>query len=143
MILLCAYPKNHNKDVQPSGPAQPVSGGCHRWLLWRCAGAVHPFLRPGGYRGGSLKSKKGGKTMLDKFLLRLYIWLDDTKRLITSILGNKQASAQIPKRILDELARCFLQDIIAFYETVEGREEYEEWKLAQAQQTPQNTPQSP
>ena len=81
--------------------------------------------------------------MLDKFLLCLYIWLDDTKRLITSILGNKQASAQIPKRILDELARCFLPDIIAFYETVEGREEYEEWKLTQTQQTPQNAPQSP
>lgn len=81
--------------------------------------------------------------MLDKFLLRLYIWLDDTKRLITSILGNKQASAQIPKRILDELARCFLPDIIAFYETIEGREEYEEWKLAQTQKTPQNAPRSP
>ncbi|MBQ9762333.1 MAG: hypothetical protein IJV82_04560 [Oscillospiraceae bacterium] len=59
------------------------------------------------------------------------------------MLGNKQASAQIPKRILDELARCFLPDIIAFYETVEGREEYEEWNLAQTQQTPQNAPQYP
>ena len=81
--------------------------------------------------------------MLDKFLLRLYIWLDDTKRLIISILCNKRASAKIPKRILDELARCFLPDIIAYYETVEGREEYEKWKLAQTHQTPQNAPQSP
>ena len=81
--------------------------------------------------------------MLDKFSLRLYIWLDDTKRLITSILGNKQASAQIPKRILDELARCLLPDITAFYESPEGRAEYEEWKLTQAQQTPQNAPQRP
>ena len=81
--------------------------------------------------------------MLDKILLRLYIWLDDTKRLIFSILCNKRASAKIPKHILDELARCFLPDIIAFYETVEGREEYEEWKLAQTQQTPQNAPQRP
>ena len=75
--------------------------------------------------------------MLDKFLLHLYIWLDDTKRLITRILGNKQASAQIPKRILDELARCLLPDIIAYYETVDGRKEYEAWKLAQTQQAPQ------
>ena len=81
--------------------------------------------------------------MLDKFLLRLYIWLNDTKRLIISILCNNRASAQIPKRILDELARCFLPDIIAFYEAVEGREEYEEWMVAQAQQSPQNAPQSP
>ena len=81
--------------------------------------------------------------MLDKFLLRLYIWLDDTKRLITSILGNKQASAQIPKHILDELARCFLPDILAFYETAEGRDEYEKWKHTQTLQTPQNAPQRP
>ena len=81
--------------------------------------------------------------MLDKFLLRLYIWLDDTKRLIVNILSNKRSSAQIPKHILDELARCFLPDILAFYETVEGRKEYDECKLAQAQQTPQNVPQSP
>ena len=81
--------------------------------------------------------------MLEKFLLRLYIWLDNTKRLITSILCNKRASAKIPKRILDKLARCFLPDIIAYCETVEGREEYEAWKATQTQQTPQNAPQSP
>lgn len=79
--------------------------------------------------------------MLDKFLLRLYIGLADTKRLIVNILSNKRASAQIPKHILDELARCFLPDIIAFYEAVEGREEYEKWKLAQTQQTSQNATQ--
>ena len=64
------------------------------------------------------------------------------KNCIISLLRDKSASARIPKRILDELARCFLPDIIAFYETPEGREEYEKWKLTQTQQTPQNTPQS-
>ena len=81
--------------------------------------------------------------MLEKYFLRLYIFAESLKALIISVVCNKRASAKIPKRILDELARCFLQDIIAFYETAEGREEYEEWKLAQAQQTPQNAPQSP
>ena len=81
--------------------------------------------------------------MLEIILLHLYIWLADTKRLIVNILSNKRASAKIPKHILDELARCFLPDILAFYETVEGRTEYEEWKLAQTQQTPQNAPQRP
>ena len=81
--------------------------------------------------------------MLEIILLHLYIWFDYTKRLIVNILGNKRASAQIPKRILDELARCFLPDIIAFYEAPEGREEYEKWKVAQAQQPPQNAPQRP
>ena len=81
--------------------------------------------------------------MLERFLIRLYIEFDYLKELTVSILRSKRASAKLPKHIMDELARCFLPDILAFYETVEGREEYEEWKLAQAQQTPQNAPQSP
>ena len=81
--------------------------------------------------------------MLERFFLQLYFRLVDMKSCIISLLHDKSASVKIPKRILDELARCLLPDIIAFYESPEGREEYEEWKLAQAQQTPQNTPQSP
>ena len=81
--------------------------------------------------------------MLERIFLQLYLCLVDMKSCIISILRDKSASAKIPKRILDELARCFLPDIIAYYETVEGREEYEAWKAAQTQQTPQNAPQSP
>ena len=81
--------------------------------------------------------------MLERFFLQLYLCLEDMKNCIISLLRDKSASAKIPKRILDELARCFLPDIIAYYETVDGREEYEAWKLAQTQQTPQNAPQSP
>ena len=81
--------------------------------------------------------------MIERFFLQLYICLEDMKNCIISLLRDKSASAQIPKRILDELARCFLPDIIAFYESPEGCEEYEEWKLAQIQQKPQNAPQSP
>lgn len=65
------------------------------------------------------------------------------KNCIIRLLRDKSASAKIPKRILDELARCFLPDIIAFYDSPEGREEYEKWKLAQAQQPTQNASQSP
>ena len=81
--------------------------------------------------------------MLEKLFLRLYIYLANLNDCIISLLCSKRASAKLPKHVLDELARCFLPDIIAFYETVEGREEYEEWKLTQTQQTPQNAPQSP
>lgn len=34
----------------------------------------------------------------------------------------------IPKHELESLARCFLPDIQAFFESEEGRMEYEEWK---------------
>ena len=81
--------------------------------------------------------------MLERILLQLYLCLVDMKSCIISLLRDKSASAKIPKRILDELARCLLPDIIAFYESPEGREEYEKWKLTQAQQTPQNAPQRP
>lgn len=38
----------------------------------------------------------------------------------------------IPKHELETLARCFLPDIQAFFETEEGRKEYELWKEEQA-----------
>lgn len=37
----------------------------------------------------------------------------------------------IPKAVYDELARCFLPDIVAFYESNEGKKEYENWKNKQ------------
>ncbi len=38
----------------------------------------------------------------------------------------------IPKHELEALARCFLPDIQAFFESEDGRKEYEEWKEEQA-----------
>lgn len=34
----------------------------------------------------------------------------------------------IPKSVYEELARSFLPDIIAFFESEEGKQEYEIWK---------------
>ena len=34
----------------------------------------------------------------------------------------------IPDDVLESLARCFLPDIIAFYETEEGQEYFAQWK---------------
>ena len=34
---------------------------------------------------------------------------------------------EIPKHELQALARAFVDDIIAFFETEEGQKEYEEW----------------
>ena len=38
---------------------------------------------------------------------------------------------QIPDHIRMEIARCILPDIIAFYESEEGRKEFEAWKAEQ------------
>ncbi len=36
--------------------------------------------------------------------------------------------SNIPKEELETIARCFLPDIIAFFESEEGKEEFEKWK---------------
>lgn len=46
---------------------------------------------------------------------------------------------KIPKHELESLARCFLSDIQAFFESEEGRREYEEWKAEQAKIKAQET----
>lgn len=38
----------------------------------------------------------------------------------------------IPKHELEALARCFLPDIQAFFESEEGRQEYMAWREQQA-----------
>ncbi len=45
----------------------------------------------------------------------------------------------IPKHELETLARCFLPDIQAFFESEEGRKEYEAWKEEQAKLKVQKT----
>lgn len=35
--------------------------------------------------------------------------------------------SKIPKHELETLARCFLSDIQAFFESKEGQREYQEW----------------
>lgn len=42
------------------------------------------------------------------------------------------SKCNIPKHELEALARCFFPDIQAFFESEEGRKEYEEWREQQA-----------
>lgn len=48
-------------------------------------------------------------------------------------MGNEKIvlKSDIPKSELESLARCFLPSIQAFFETEEGKKEYEEWKAEQ------------
>lgn len=36
--------------------------------------------------------------------------------------------SNIPNEELETIARCFLPDIVAFFESEEGKREFEEWK---------------
>ena len=43
-------------------------------------------------------------------------------------MSNETNKNEIPQHVIEELARMFLPDIIAFYEIEENRREYEEWQ---------------
>lgn len=41
---------------------------------------------------------------------------------------EKKETMHIPQHEIEALARCLLSDILKFYESEEGRQEFEEWK---------------
>ena len=43
--------------------------------------------------------------------------------------------SHIPEDEIEALAKCFLPDILDFFESEEGRQEFEQWKEAQAKKT--------
>lgn len=42
--------------------------------------------------------------------------------------------SSIPKEELETIARCFLTDIVAFFESEEGKREFDEWKRQKEEQ---------
>ena len=57
--------------------------------------------------------------------------INHAMRLFIFILQDNTASVGIPDEVLDVLASCFLPDIIAFFESDEGKAEFEAWKAEQ------------
>ena len=55
-----------------------------------------------------------------RFLLRLEFLFRDTR--------GEHKLPQLPPHIITEVARCLMPDIIAFYESEEGKKIFEEWK---------------
>lgn len=56
---------------------------------------------------------------------RLYLHL-------VRVLRDHKGAAGIPKHVLEAIVDTMLPDIIAFFETEEGKREFEEWKKMQA-----------
>ena len=46
----------------------------------------------------------------------------------------------LPTNIIKEIAECLLPDIIAFYETEEGKKEFQEWKEQKERDKADNEP---
>lgn len=47
------------------------------------------------------------------------------------VLRDRKGAVGIPKHVLESIVDTMLPDIIAFFETEEGRKEFEEWKAEQ------------
>ena len=56
---------------------------------------------------------------------------DELRRRIIEILTDKRGELGIPKDKVEAIAEMILPDIIAFFQTDEGKEVFEEWKKEQ------------
>ena len=69
---------------------------------------------------------------LKRFLMRLEFVFRDTR-------GEGRAP-KIPEHIITEVARCLMPDIIAFYESEEGKKIFEEWKAKRQEEHREDSP---
>ena len=47
-------------------------------------------------------------------------------------------NSDLPDNVIEEIARCILPDIIAYYESEEGQQEFQKWKSEQELNTDDN-----
>ena len=75
--------------------------------------------------------------MLDKLLIAFMSCVERTLEYIRALLHDKHGTWQLPPELIGEIARCLLPDVVTFYETTEGQEEYAQHMLAQKKLTVQ------
>ena len=49
-------------------------------------------------------------------------------------MAKKQPDTNIPQHEIEALARCLLPEIQKFFESSEGKKEFEEWKVQRAKE---------
>lgn len=62
--------------------------------------------------------------MLKRLMIAFVSCVDRTMIYVCNLLHDKQATCRLPADLIQEIARCLLPDVVAFYETTEGQEEY-------------------
>lgn len=50
-------------------------------------------------------------------------------------MAKKQSNTNIPQHEIEAFARCLLPEIQKFFESPEGKKEFEEWKAQRAKET--------
>ncbi len=69
--------------------------------------------------------------MLQRLLIAFVSCVDRTMIYICNLLHDKRASGHLPTDLIQEIARCLLPDVVAYYESDKGKEAYAKWKAAQ------------
>ena len=65
--------------------------------------------------------------------------LSDIAKRIEDLLRDNRGECEIPDDLIKEIARCLVADIIAFFETEEAKQEFEEWKAEQEKKIAEKT----
>ena len=74
-----------------------------------------------------LKSKECDSINLEEIANRM----SELRRRIIEILTDKRGELGIPKDKVEAIAAMILPDIVAFFQTEEGKKVFEEWKKEQ------------
>ena len=74
-----------------------------------------------------LKSKECDSINLEEIANRM----SELRRRIIEILTDKRGELGIPKDKVEAIAEMILPDIVAFFQTEEGKKVFEEWKKEQ------------
>ena len=74
-----------------------------------------------------LRNKSGGTLCMDDLTNRM----DELRRQIIEILTDKRGELGIPKDKVDAIAAMLLPDIVAFFQTEEGKQVFAAWKKEQ------------
>ena len=82
-----------------------------------------------------LKSKECGSINLEEIANRM----SELRRRIIEILTDKRGELGIPKDKVEAIAEMILPDIVAFFQTEEGKKVFEEWKKEQEEKTRRKT----
>ena len=91
------------------------------------------------------RQKKEQEILATWFLREEYLTAGWFKRLLLRIefvfrdTHGESHLPQLPPHIITEVARCLMPDIIAFYESEEGKKIFEEWKAKRQEEQKQNS----
>lgn len=69
--------------------------------------------------------------MLKRLLTAFMSCVDRTMIYICNLLHDKHGTAYLPTKLIQEIARCLLPDVVAYCESEEGKAAFDKWKAEQ------------